>query len=185
VGPVQQDSSWQQQQGYGLANFTIDWANQQVRCPQGQLSQNWHPGVGKRGEEMIQVFFAPAVCQGCEMKALCTKSQTGGRSLTLSPQPIHEALQQRRREQGSPEFQHEYAVRSGIEGSLSQGVRRSGMRQCRYRGEEKTHLQMTAIAAAINLVRLDTYLERTKAGLPPRRTRPPSPLARLQDREAA
>lgn len=183
LGPVQQDHSWQAQQGYGLASFAIDWQVQQACCPQGHLSQTWRPGVGKRGEEMIQVFFAPTLCQGCEVKALCTTSETGGRSLTLYPQPIHEALQQRRGEQGRAEFQQEYQVRSGIESSLSQGVRRSGMRQCRYRGEPKTQLQMTAIAAAINLVRLQSYLQRCHAGLPPRRTRVPSPFARLQERK--
>ena len=47
----------------------------------------------------------------------------------------------------------------GIEGTLSQGVRAFGLRQCRYRGLPKTRLQHLAIAAAINIDRLAAWLD--------------------------
>ena len=57
--------------------------------------------------------------------------------------------------------------RAGIEGTLSQGVRRMGLRRARYDGLQKTHLQHVPTVAAINLVRIDAIL----TGIPRGRTR--------------
>ncbi|GHO90259.1 hypothetical protein KSF_003070 [Reticulibacter mediterranei] len=56
-----------------------------------------------------------------------------------------------------------YAQRSGIEGTHSQAVRTLGLRRTRYRGLEKTALQHMLTAAAINLVRLDAFLDGKRA----------------------
>jgi transposase len=53
----------------------------------------------------------------------------------------------------------QYDKRAGIEGTLSQGIRAFGLRQCRYRGLPKTRLQHLAIAAAINIDRLAAWLD--------------------------
>ena len=58
----------------------------------------------------------------------------------------------------SPEFLKTYNQRAGIEGTISQGVRRSGLRQSRYIGLAKTHLQHIFMAAGLNLCRLDAWL---------------------------
>ena len=93
---------------------------------------------------------------------------------------MHEERLRRRTEQVTPAFQQRYALRSGIEGSLSEGIRRHGLRRARYRGQSKTQLQATAIAAAINLVRIRQMLQRTRLGLSPRPKRPLSAFARLR-----
>jgi hypothetical protein len=100
--------------------------------------------------------------------------------LTIAPQAIHEALQARRKEQMSPPFQQKYAQRSGIEGTISEGVRKYGMRRARYKGKEKIQVQMNAIAAALNISRLEEMRRRTEAGLPPRRQRSLSAFAQLK-----
>ncbi len=51
-----------------------------------------------------------------------------------------------------------YGRRAGVEGTLSQGVRAFHLRQARYIGLAKTHLQHVATAGAINLVRLAAWL---------------------------
>jgi transposase len=51
-----------------------------------------------------------------------------------------------------------YNQRAGIEGTISQGVRRSAWRQSRYIGLAKTHLQHILMAAGLNLCRLDAWL---------------------------
>src|SRR5438874_1259633 len=186
VGPLKQEGGWQHETGYGLSAFQVDWQKQQVRCPQGHLSQNWCPGRHNRGEEVIRVSFSAVTCQACPVKELCTKREKHkGRILTLSPQRVHEARERRRTEQRTPAFQERYALRSGIEGSLSEGVRSHGLRRARYRGQSKTQLQATAIAAAINLVRIRQMLQRIQLGLSPRSKRPQSPFARLRSRLAA
>lgn len=52
-----------------------------------------------------------------------------------------------------------YRERAGIEGTMSQGIRASGLRQTRYRGLAKTSLQNTAIGAAINISRIVGWLD--------------------------
>lgn len=181
LGPLKQEGGWQHETGYGVSAFQVDWDMQQVRCPQGHLSQNWCPGRHNRGEEVIWVRFSALTCQACPVKELCTKREKNkGRILTLSPQPIHEARSRRRSEQSTPAFQQRYGLRAGIEGTLSEGVRSHGLRRARYRGQAKTQLQAKAIAAAINLVRIRQMLQRTALGLPPRPKRPLSPFARLR-----
>ena len=53
----------------------------------------------------------------------------------------------------------QYAHRAGIEGTVSQGIRISGLRYSRYIGLAKTHLQHVLTAAAMNLVRVVCWLE--------------------------
>jgi transposase len=185
VGPLKQEGGWQHETGYGVSAFAVDWQKQQVRCPQGHLSQNWCPGRHNQGEEVIRVSFSAVTCHACPVKDLCTKrKQSKGRILTLSPQAVSEARSLRRTEQGTPAFQQRYALRAGIEGTISEGVRSHGLRRARYRGKPKTQLQAQAIAAAINLVRIRDMLQRTALGLSPRPKRPLSSFARLRSRLA-
>ena len=57
-----------------------------------------------------------------------------------------------------------YAQRAGVEGTISQAVRRCGLRRARYVGQAKTHLGHVLTAAAINLLRIGEWLaERPRA----------------------
>jgi transposase len=70
----------------------------------------------------------------------------------------HLALQMARVREATEEFKTEYARRAGIEGTISEAVRAHGLRRSRYSGMAKTHLQHLASAAAINLVRISSWL---------------------------
>jgi transposase len=78
--------------------------------------------------------------------------------MTLRPRELHEALQAARQEQETAGWKAEYAVRAGVEGTLSQGVRGFGLRRCRYLGLAKARLQHVATAAAINVERVSAWL---------------------------
>ena len=70
----------------------------------------------------------------------------------------------------TPGYQQTYAACAGIEGTISQAVRRSDLRQARYVGQAKTQLQRLLTATALNLVRVLNWL----LGVPtarPRRSR--------------
>ena len=131
------DSSWQAKAGKGfdLAHFSIDWDKHQATCPQGQISSR----VSRAGERM-EIVFAAETCARCPVRQDCTRSQTTGRVLHVRPQAAHEALQARRQLEQTPEFRQQYALRSGIEATLSQGVRGMGMRRSRYDGLARTHV---------------------------------------------
>jgi hypothetical protein len=62
LGPIKVDTTWQAQAGKGfdVSDFTIDWENQRVTCPNGQTSQVWADSQDKAGHPRI---YSP-VCQG-------------------------------------------------------------------------------------------------------------------------
>jgi transposase len=158
VGPTMPDSSWQGK-GVGLAHFSIDWDKQQATCPQEQQSSRF----SQAGERM-EIVFATEICAACPVRQDCTRSQTTGRVLHVRPQAAHEALQAQRHVEQTPEFRQQDALRSGIEGTLSQAVRAMGMRRARYDGLARTHVQHILTAVAINLVRIDAVLTNTPRG---------------------
>jgi hypothetical protein len=103
----------------------------------------------------------------------------GARSPTSTPGPVHphhEALQTARRRQETPECTAQYALRAGVERSLSQGTRRVALRQSRYRGLARTHLQPLLTAIAMHIVRVSAWLRGEPLG---ERRRKPGHLAQL------
>ena len=83
----------------------------------------------------------------------------------MRPHAEHAALQAARAYQQTPAFKQAYAVRAGVEGTLSQGVAVSGLRRSRYIGSARTHLQHILTAAALNLARvMDWLAEVPRAG---------------------
>jgi transposase len=69
-----------------------------------------------------------------------------------------EALLAARKREDTEAFKQTYRHRAGIEGTHSQGTRTMGLRRSRYFGLPKTHLAHVAIATAINLVQLTSWL---------------------------
>jgi transposase len=178
LGPTRKDQRWQARAagGFGVEQFVVDWDQQRVICPEGHASIQWAPRLDNRGNDSIYVRFSHSDCGPCRSRHRCTQSEAKHprRSLAIRPQAQYEALRQRRDQEGSNTFAWEYARRAGIEGTLSQGIRRCGMRRTRYVGLPKTHLGHVATAAALNFVRVAEWL----AGTPRARTRP-SRFARL------
>ena len=177
VGPTRRNYHWQasQQTGFDADHFLIDWEHQQATCPEGHTSSSWTPAIDNRTNEVIKIKFSTKDCQACPSLRLCTQSlRHVRRSVTIRPKEQYEALQARRQLETTKDFQALYATRAGVEGTISQGVRIMGLRRSRYIGQERTHLQHVATAAAINVVRLMRWLN----GEPHAKTRQ-SPLVRL------
>jgi transposase len=159
VGPLQQDTSWQARAGQGFAasDFHVDWEGHTVVCPGGKQSVGWKEKE-EDGRPVIKVHFAQTDCQGCAQRAACTRSEAAGRRLTLPAPAVYAALATARAHQQTKAFGQEYACRAGVEGAISQGVRRCEVRTCRYVGMAKTKLQHLITGAAINLVRVGAHL---------------------------
>jgi len=155
IGPVAVDTSWQakSQTGFDVSTFMIDWEQQIVQCPQGHLSRLWRNSHDSHGNPLIEVVFDRHTCGACPVRNHCTSSAKAPRKLKLRPQAEYQALTARRTEQLCSEFKQTYAGRAGIEGTISQAVRRFDLRRTRYLGLTKTHLQNVATACAINLSR--------------------------------
>jgi transposase len=155
-GPTPGNHQWQfeQSKGFHAANFPIDWERKQATCPEGKVSSSWRPQRDARGNEVINVMFAKADCSRCPSLTSCTNAASKRRTLTIKPQPLYAALEKARQREQTEEFQKRYRKRSGIEGTLSQGVRAFQLRGSRYIGLAKTHLQHIATVTAINLQRM-------------------------------
>lgn len=170
VGPTRPNVTWQTrtENAFDFTQFTVNWEQQRVTCPQGKQSISWSPLIGQDGHPVFKARFSTLDCSPCPARSQCTRAKLPfARSLLLMPQPQYEALKAARAIHASAEGQQRYKRRAGIEGTLSQGVRTFGLRQSRYRGLSKTHLQNIAIAAAMNLDRLVNWL----TGVPRAKTR--------------
>ena len=181
LGPVALNVGWQAKAGLGfdLSHFQIDWQQKAVYCPQGKRSYLWKNNKNTYGKPVIYVEFRQRDCKNCPVRNQCTHAKTNPRGLTIQVQSEYEALQKARERQKTEQFQKQYALRSGIEGTISLLIRAFEMRDCRYIGLAKTHLQHILTAAAINLSRVFATLEE----IPRAKTRS-SHFARLADSTA-
>lgn len=131
-------------------------------------------------EHEVRGTFDQEPCAACPLRERCTRATRTGRVLHLHPQAQQEAWERRRAEQQTTAFRERYQRRAGVEGTISQGVRRFGMRRCRYIGLAKTRLHHLIMAVAINLVRLLAWL--TSPPDAPAAARRPSAFAEVQVR---
>ncbi|MBB4943801.1 hypothetical protein FHR32_008202 [Streptosporangium album] len=168
LGPVGIDTTepGQAQAGLTQGDFAIDWDRHRVTCPRGAVSVSWSDQRKSNGTPITQIRFSNDDCGPCPVRQACTRAAHGkyGRTLTLLPQPLQQVLEQRRYDQQTQEWKDRYAVRAGVEGTISQAVRATQIRRTRYHGLPKTALGHVFTATAINLIRLDAWWTGTTRG---------------------
>ncbi|WP_051942496.1 transposase [Streptacidiphilus rugosus] len=142
IGPVGADTVHGRSEAGHIPQsaFHVDWDTKQVTCPQGLTSVSWSDQRRSSGIAISQVHFAATDCHPCPRRPDCTtaKNHEWGRTLTLRPREQQQALWQRRAEQETEDWKARYNVRAGVEGTISQAVRRTGIRHTRYTGLAKT-----------------------------------------------
>jgi transposase len=163
LGPVGDDHSWQTKaaEGFGAAQFVIDWDAKQALCPQKQPSVTWMERTDRHGHATVHIRFSQPVCAACACRAQCTQSAKAPRALLVRERDHYQALQAARERQQTELFKAAYARRAGIEGTISQGVHTGDLRRSRYRGEVKTRLMHLLLAAALNFMRVAAWLAET------------------------
>ncbi|WP_308296909.1 transposase [Streptomyces sp. ISL-44] len=155
TGPLAGNPTRQHRRADGFArdDFHIDYDRQQVTCPQGQVSRGWHGPYSTSSPTaapLIVAKFSKSQCQPCPARTQCTTSRENVRT-----------------EQQTPEWKIRYALRSGVEGTVNEFAHGHGMRRCRYRGQNKAHVQHVLTAIAVNIERL-SGLPSAEGGPPPR-----------------
>ncbi len=159
----------------------IDWNTGQARCPAGAISRSMRPDV--RG--LVTFRFRVRDCRPCPLRAKCTKAANPdlGRSITVHPEPVHDARVNAHRAQQGEDWAKIYRLRAGVEGTISQAVPGPGLRHSRYRGLAKAHVQNVLIGMALNITRLGTYFntddEEEQTEDRQRPCRPPTRVHRL------
>ncbi len=161
-GPTRTNNSWQSREdGIDAAQFEVDWDHRQVICPAGKRSVGWLECQLKESNprRVVKVKFHRKDCLNCESRVRCVRSEIGApRKLLLQAEEFHEAIKKTRALFASDVGRHEYKKRAGVEGTLSQGIRRGTVRRSRYKGLQKTHLQEVATAAGMNILRTINHL---------------------------
>jgi transposase len=162
-GPARGDIHEQARAGKGFdaQQFRIDWQAKQAICPAGCRSISWTTAVDNRDNDVIKLKFATTDCSVCAYQADCTDSSPPRRTLTIRPRDQYLALQAARARQVTEAFKEQYAARSGIEGTISQGIRAFELRRSRYIGLARTHLQNVLTATAMNFVRVSMWFSDT------------------------
>ncbi len=88
---------------------------------------------------VIRIQFGKQDCLACPCCRKSTTAISNSRQLVVRPQAQFEAIQAARQRQQTQEFKDRYAIRAGIEGTISQGVRAFDLRRSRSIGLAKTH----------------------------------------------
>jgi transposase len=160
IGPIAPVVSPQSKipDGITTEDFDIDTECLQVTCPAGHSVE---PNFGWKGK--IRFLFPKEVCAACQLRARCCTGK-GGRTICVGT--TYPLLQQARKRQKAEAFKQDYHKhRSGVEGCVSALARGNGMRNSRYIGNQKRHLQAVFCGTAANLKRTARWL----AGYRPKR----------------
>ncbi|MGW0998758.1 transposase [Streptomyces sp. NPDC002520] len=155
--PVNSTGQHRKNDGFGCEDSHIDFDRQQVTCPQGETSAGWHdpyPTSSPIAAPLVVARFTKSQCRPCPVRTRCTTTSDSARTVGFLPRELRDLQLRVRVEQQTLEWQARYAVRSGVDGSINELVRGHGMRRCRYRGQQRAHLQHVFTAIAANIERL-------------------------------
>ena len=137
-----------------LTEFTMNSVNEVTACPRGCA-----PEQVESQDDKYTAFFSKETCCGCSRKKTCpTKAVKKGRSLRYDDKAIRMAW--RRMYEESPEFRDRYRFRAGIEGTMSQLDRLTGIKNLRVRGMSGVSFAAYLKAAGINIIRAAAYRNR-------------------------
>jgi len=124
---------------YPKTDFALDWDRGVLRCPAGAEMGFEVGGV---------VRFPKKTCAACPLRERCTKSKSGGRSVSIHPD--ERLLRELRERQKTPEGRAKLRERVEVEHSLAHIGHWQGGR-ARYVGERKNLFDLRRSAVVHNL----------------------------------
>ncbi len=166
ISPVAgKDSS----KGLTLADFTISETGIVTACPQAQA-----PVTVKLPEESSDqtagqdkprcAIFNSEICANCPRLSECPV-KPGRKAYYLHYNHKAIRLAKRRAFEKTSEFWEKYRFRAGMEGSLSQYERRTGVKHLRVRGLPAVSFCAVLKAAAVNIIRAVAFKNRQNKGV--------------------
>ena len=143
-----------------LTEFTMNSENEVTSCPGGCA-----PLKTRSKDDNHTALFSKKTCRGCSRKKTCpTMPGKKGRYLRYDDKAIR--LAQRRVQEDTPEFRDRYRFRAGIEGTMSQLDRLTGVKDLRVRGLSAVSFAAYLKAAGINIIRAAAFRNRENEGEP-------------------
>jgi hypothetical protein len=142
VSPVMGGSKDGTLQAFGLSeNGHI------ASCPQGHI-----PVKTRKRKDRYGAAFNSQCCQGCPMKNTCPAKQ-GKKYHYVNYTDKDLRISKRRAYEQTPEFKDKYRYRSGVEATMSQYNRRTGVKRLRVRGLKAVRYCATLKATSVNIFR--------------------------------
>jgi hypothetical protein len=134
--------------------FTMSNKNEVVSCPAG-----CKPDKTKSKDDNHTALFSKRTCRGCARKKTCpTLPGKKGRYLRYNDKALR--LAERRAREDTPEFRDRYRFRAGIEGTMSQLDRLTGLKHLRVRGLAEVSFVAYLKAAGVNILRAAAFRRR-------------------------
>jgi hypothetical protein len=116
--------------------------------------------------KMVEAIFSGEHCTQCELLPLCLVKRRKKGLYRLRYKPKDMAASQRRVEQQTTHFKERYKIRSGIEATISEADRLTGLKRVWTRGKDRVTMSVFIKALAINIKRYIQYeIEKAKEGL--------------------
>lgn len=137
-----------------LTEFSMNSENEVTSCPEGCT-----PLKTRSKDDNHTALFSKKTCRGCSRKKTCpTMPGKKGRYLRYDDKAVR--LAQRRAREDTPEFRDRYRFRAGIEGTMSQLDRLTGLKNLRVRGLSAVSFAAYLKAAGINIIRAAAFRKR-------------------------
>lgn len=133
--------------GLNLEHFTIDIKNQITHCPQG----NKPVSVIKPNDRFI-AKFNPSDCSSCPQLINCPVSE-GKKAYTLYYDHKMIRLAKRRHYETTESFKNTYRFRAGVEATMSEYDRLTGVKHLRVRRLKPVRYAATLKALGLNILR--------------------------------
>jgi Transposase DDE domain/Transposase domain (DUF772) len=141
-----------------LTEFTMNSENEITSCPEGCAPQKT-----RSKDDNHTALFSKKTCYSCSRRKSCpTMPGKKGRYLRYDDKAIR--LAQRRAQEDSHEFRDKYRFRAGIEGTMSQLDRLTGLKYLRVRGLSAVSFAAYLKAAGINIIRAAAFRNRENEG---------------------
>ncbi len=160
VEVISPPSGSEKQGKIGLSDFHIEKSGKVVSCPQGHA-----PIHSKKKKTRYCAAFASAHCASCPNQAICpAASGKKGFYLRFTEKQLRIAL--RRVEIETDAFKDLYRWRSGVEATMSEYDRRTGVKHLRVRGFKAVRFSAMLKALGLNILRAAAVMA-AMAGIPP------------------
>jgi len=135
-------------QAITLADFQFSETDEMTACPAGQLPQKIK--IGKNGG--LTVHFEKTVCDNCPQQSNCPLKRSKN-SCTISYDAKSLRLARRRKQGQTPEFKERYRYRAGVEATMSDLDRVTGIKHLRVRKMIPVRLAATLKDTGLNIRR--------------------------------
>jgi IS5 family transposase len=153
----------------GLADFIFSDTDQIISCPEQQTPLKTKSG--KQGG--TTVYFDKASCDRCHRQSEC-QVKRDKKSCTISYDAKSLRLSRRRKQEKEEAFKEKYRYRSGIEGTMSDLDRMTGLKHLRVRGMPQVRLASVLKATGLNILRSVAFKNRLKRPKKPNKGSNPS-----------